>query len=265
MSATDLPANQVASDIDLAYCRAALYSALAIGFQAPTDDGLARLLSAESRASLSRAAAVLYPSGKPDLVSAIEGLARADADAIPALHRELFGHTARGQVPPYETEYGHEALFQQPQELSDIMGFYHAFGLTMKDKKRERPDHISCQLEFLMFLALKEAYALEQDDREMLAEVGKAEKSFLADHLGRFVPTFATKLMRQDPSGFYGALADLCLRFVAAECERLEVSIGSANLGLRPADDSRVPIACGNGAGCAPMPGACAPEEAESV
>ncbi|HWO40879.1 MAG TPA: molecular chaperone TorD family protein [Candidatus Eisenbacteria bacterium] len=253
------------SDIDLAYCRAALYGALAVGFQAPTDDGVARLLSPESRASLICAAQTLYPSARPDLVSMIEALARADAEAIPALHRELFGHTARGPVPPYETEYGNEALFQQPQELGDIMGFYRAFGLTLKDGARERPDHISCQLEFSMFLALKEAYALEQDDREMLALVRQAEKSFLADHLGRFVPTFAARLTRQDPSGFYGALADLCLRFVAAECERLEVSIGSANLGLRPADDSRVPIACGNGAGCAPMPGACAPEEAESV
>lgn len=253
------------SDIDLAYCRAAFYSVLAIGFQAPTDDGLARLLSPESRSSLSHAAAALYPSGEPDLVSAIEALAHADSDAIPARHRELFGHTARGQVPPYETEYGHEALFQQPQELGDIMGFYHAFGLTLKDGQRERPDHISCQLEFLMFLALKEAYALEQDHREMLAEVRKAEKSFLADHLGRFVPTFATRLVRQDPSGFYGALADLCLRFVAAECERLQVSTGSANLGLRPADDSHVPMVCGSGAGCGAMPGACAPEEADSV
>jgi DMSO reductase family type II enzyme chaperone len=253
------------SDIDLAYCRAALYSALAIGFRAPTDRGLARLLSPESRASLISAAQTLYPSARPDLVSMIEALARFDAEAIPVLHRQLFGHTVRGPVPPYETEYGNEALFQQPQELGDIMGFYHAFGLTMKSGTHERPDHISCQLEFSMFLALKEAYALEQDDREMLAEVRKAEKSFLKDHLGRFVPTFATKLMGENPSGFYGTLAELCLRFVSAECERLDVSVGSSNLGLRPADDSRVPMACGGGAECAAMPGACAPEEADSL
>lgn len=258
-------AAETGDPIDLAYCRAALYSALAIGFRAPTDGALARLLSPESRASLISAAQTLYPSARPDLVSMIEALARFDAEAIPVLHRQLFGHTARGSVPPYETEYGNEALFQQPQELGDIMGFYHAFGLTMKSGTHERPDHVSCQLEFLMFLALKEVYALEQDDREMLAEVRKAEKLFLKDHLGRFVPTFATKLMGENPSGFYGTLAELCLRFVSAECERLDVSIGSSNLGLRPADDSRVPMACGGGAECAAMPGACAPEEVESL
>jgi DMSO reductase family type II enzyme chaperone len=265
MSATEILENQAASDIDLAYCRAAFYSALAVGFQAPSDDSLARLLSAESQSSLSRAARILYPSDERNLVSAIEALARSNADAIPALHRAWFGHTARGPVPPYETEYGNEALFQQPQELGDIMGFYHAFGLTMKNGKRERPDHVSCELEFLMFLALKEAYALEQDNREMLGEVRKAEKSFLKDHLGRFVPTFAAKLTREDPSGFYGTLAELCLRFVAAECDRLHISPGTANLDLRPADDDRVPMACGNGADCVAMPGACPPDGADSV
>jgi TorA maturation chaperone TorD len=33
------------------------------------------------------------------------------------------------------------------------MGFYNAFGLTLKPGKRERADHISCECEFLMFRA----------------------------------------------------------------------------------------------------------------
>src|SRR4030095_3424904 len=36
--------NEAASDIDLAYCRAALYSALMLGFQPPTDETLSPLL-----------------------------------------------------------------------------------------------------------------------------------------------------------------------------------------------------------------------------
>src|SRR5574341_203333 len=121
--------------VDLAYCRAALYSALAIGFQAPTNDNLSRLLTAESKASLTHTADMLYPSRQPDLISLIDDFPNADTDCTTALasrHRALFGHTARGPIPPYETEYGNEALFQQPQELGDLMGFYHAFGLRLK-------------------------------------------------------------------------------------------------------------------------------------
>lgn len=263
-----------AERLDAAYCRAALYSALAIGFQAPTAENLTRLLTAESRSSLIGAAKLLYPSGAPDLISLVEAFPNCtDATnsnvecltAISSRHREIFGHTARGPIPPYETEYGNEALFQQPQELGDLMGFYNAFGLTLKRGKRERADHISCECEFLMFLALKECYALEHDNREMLAETQKAEKLFLRDHLGRFLPTFAAKLTHHEDSGFYGLLGELCLRFVAAECARLHVPSGAANLALRPADDDRVPMACGSGAECGAMPGASVPEEADSV
>jgi DMSO reductase family type II enzyme chaperone len=255
-------------DINAAYSRAALYSALALGFQEPDEQILSRLLADESRSALVSAAFTSYPEGAPDLVSVIESLPLAEQTSAPALaakHRVLFGHTARGGVPPYETEYGNEALFQQPQSLGDLMGFYHAFGLKPKAELHERPDHVSCECEFLLFLALKEALALEQNHREMLDETRRAEKLFLRDHLGRFFSTFAARLGREDPTGFYGKLAELGRAFIAAECARFQVASGPANLGLRPADDSRVPMACGNGAECALMPGAGVPDDAAGV
>jgi len=259
---------QATNDIDLSYCRAAIYSLLALGFQPPTNEILSRLLTPESQASLAQAATLLYPERKTDLLSAIEALTKAgesDRGALISRYHFLFGHTARGEITPYETEYGHEALFQQPQELGDLMGFYRAFGLDMRAGTHERPDHISCEFEFLMFLALKEAYALEHNDREMRQETGKAEILFMRDHLGRFLPAFVGLLQRADRSGFYGNLGELCRRFVTAEADRLQVPLGAANLGLRPADDSRIPMACGSGADCAAMPGADMPEGAESV
>ena len=268
MNINESNVNNNCSDLDAAYCRAALYSALAIGFQAPTAENLARLLTEESKSSLTITANMLYPARQPDLISLIHDFPIADADCTTAFssrYRTLFGHTVRGPMPPYETEYGNEALFQLPHELGDLMGFYHAFGLTLKPGQHERADHISCECEFLMFLALKESYALEHEDREMLAETEKAEKLFLRDHLGRFLPTFVSKLTRHEDSGFYGLLGELCLRFVSAECARLHVPSGAANLGLRPADDDRVPMACGSGVKCDAMPGACVPEGSDSV
>jgi DMSO reductase family type II enzyme chaperone len=263
MEIVNTKSDEAASDIDLAYCRAAIYSAMVLGFQPPTDETLSRLLARDSKSSLVHAASMLYPDREPNLICKIEALPdaeEADRSSLASRYRLFFGHTARGQIPPYETEYGNEALFQQPQELGDLMGFYRAFGLALKSGTHERPDHVSCECEFLMFLALKEAYAQEQDNREMLAETRKAEKLFLRDHLGRFLPTFVTQLTREDPSGFYSTLGELCLRFVAAECARLHVTLGLANLGLRPADDSRVPMACGSETECGAMPGACMPE-----
>lgn len=272
-------------DIGLALYRATIYSALALGFRPPTEEIIARIVERKNTVVLTDAAAFLDPDGQWDLVASVEIVARAGQVGIEALassYRNLFGLTARGMAPPYETEYGNEALFQQPQELSDLVGFYSAFGLTLKSSEHERADHVSCECEFMSFLAMKEAYALEHGDAAMLAETIKAKKLFLRDHLGRFLPTFANSLVRTtnpppsplplgegegggDFHGFYRALADLCLRFISQETDGLGIRLGPVNLPLRPADDDRVPMACGNGTECTAMPGACIPEGAESV
>ncbi len=260
--------DQSVSDIDLALCRATVYSALALGFRTPTDESIARIIEPENSAALAAAAACIDFDGEKNLVEIIDALAQAGRAAAPSLSASYiaaFGHNAGGSVAPYETEYGNEALFQQPQELGDLMGFYRAFGLTVRHDRHERADHISCECEFLSFLAMKEAFALEHRDKEMLADTLKAQKLFLRDHLGRFLPTFTHKLGGEDPAGFYAKLADLGLRFVSLDANRLNIFLGAANLPLRPANDDRVPMACGSGAECAAMPGACSPEEADSV
>ncbi|MBI2361510.1 MAG: molecular chaperone TorD family protein [Deltaproteobacteria bacterium] len=258
--------NHDLSEVDLALCRATLFGALALGFRSPTEETLARLASRESAATLAQAAALLEAGSDGGLTASVAGLTTAEGTAVRELsdsYLRLFGHTARGAVPPYETEYGTEALFQQPHELGDLMGFYEAFGLTLSTEEHERPDHLSCELEFLSFLALKEAYALERGEASMLEETRKATRLFLRDHLGRFLPGFANKLARQDPRGFYGRLGGLCYGFVMQECARFGIPRGPDNLSLRPADDNAVPMACGDGAGCMAMPGAGTPEVME--
>lgn len=264
MNAAKLDGN--AGEIDLAMSRAALYHALAAGFRPPSDEMIARFAAETSLSILKRAALFIDPSSRSGLAAPMRGLAAARLRSIAELsgsYRRLFGHTARGSVSPYETEYGSEALFQQPQELGDLMGFYRAFGLAPKPTERERPDHVSFECEFLSFLALKEVYALEHEDSSMLEETRNGTRLFLRDHFARFIPAFAKKLGREDAGGFYAVLGDLCGKFVTCECARLDLSVGPETLSLRPADDDRVPMACGDGGACMAMPGAEMPEAME--
>ena len=251
------------TEADLALCRATLYNALALGFQPPTEETLTRLASQEGVAALEDAAAVLDANQESSLALAVRGLASIKDLTVTKLstsYQRLFGHTVRSPVPPYETEYGAEALFQQPQELADLTGFYQAFGLTVKPAEHERADHVSCESEFLSFLALKEAYALEQRDTPMLEETRKATRLFLRDHLARFVPAFTKKLAREDRNGFYGTLGDLSLRFATQECAQRGLPLGPESLTLRPATDDRVPMACGGEEECPLMNGSPNPE-----
>lgn len=160
-------------------------------------------------------------------------------------YTRLFGHTARGAVSAYETEYGDDTPFQTPHELSDIAGFLRAFGLVLDSRTRERIDHVSCELEFMAFLARKEAYASEIGDEPMHSETRRTSGMFLKDHLGRFAPSFAQRVLKEDPDGFYGALAALCREFVESDCARFGAPIGPSMLRLRTVIEDGAPVACG--------------------
>jgi TorA maturation chaperone TorD len=285
MEADELKAIQ-APEIDTALSRAVLYSALALGFRPPEEETISRLCSKDGSTALAEAAALLDPDQESALAAACLRLTAHASWFDPSTslrtgrltmtlsgiegslltvtlsHRRLFGHTAHSGVPPYETEYGAEALFQQPQELGDLHGFYNAFGLALNRAEHERADHVSCECEFLAFLALKEAYALEHGDTSMLEETRKAERLFLRDHLARFLPAFANRLAREDGGGFYHALGELARRLIARECARWNVPLGPGSLSLRPATDDRVPMACGTDS-CPAMPGTVELDEME--
>lgn len=234
----------------LALCRSALYEALALGFRPPTAETVTRLASAQGATALADATAPLDLAWNTNLARLALRLAAPGPPAPPedlaAAHRRLFGHTARGPVPPYETEYGEDSVFLPAQEMSDLAGFFRAFGLVLDPASRERIDHISCECEFLLFLARKEAYALEGGDGGMLEEARRAARLFLRDHLGRFAPALGRGLAREDAGGFYGALGQLCAAFVTQECARTGVPAGPEFLRLRSTSDGDVPMACGS-------------------
>jgi DMSO reductase family type II enzyme chaperone len=235
-----VPDGLSASERDL--CRSALWEALALGLRPPDDETRARLVAPEAVEALADAAGVLDDG----LGAAVRRLAEAGtSEALAEAHPRLFGHTARGAVPPYETEYGADSLFQPVHEMSDLVAFYRAFGLEPRAEARERPDHVSCECEFLAFLSRKAAWAEEHGDAEMLGETERATARFLRDHLGRWAPAFGHLLARRDPGGFYGALGRLCVEVVALECARAGVPAGPDVLRLRSTAPPAVPAACG--------------------
>ena len=159
------------SETEQALCRSGLWEALALGFAPPTEDTLRRLVAPEGATGLAAIAAALDEAGGTE----IEPLVAALADVAPPLemlrlvYARLFGHTARGAAPPYETEYGEDSLFAPPREMSDLGAFFRAFGLRVDAGAHERPDHIACECEFLLVLARKEARARRPRSRRSIS------------------------------------------------------------------------------------------------
>jgi DMSO reductase family type II enzyme chaperone len=208
--------------IQAAMARSGIYRALSLLFLYP-DEAWLSAMSAE----VSKITALLpdlLPDERDGLEEAWTNLIGEDLalEHYQAEYRQTFGHTISQECPPYETQYGSAHLFQQAQVLGDIAGFYRAFGLEVSDLAKERLDHIAVELEFMAFLALKEAYALTHDGEEKAAICRDAQRKFLVEHLGRWAPLFAKLLGRKVQEGFYRRLASFLEIFIAAECRSLE-------------------------------------------
>ncbi|MCA9470708.1 MAG: molecular chaperone TorD family protein [Nitrospirales bacterium] len=139
-------------------------------------------------------------------------------------HRRVFSNVISLDCPPYETLFGNDHVFGQSYTMGDIAGFYNAFGLQLSNDIHERIDHLSVELEFIHYLSYKESYALIHDGPEKLKTVVDAEKRFVKEHVGRWVPLFSGMLKRKADYGFYKALADFTSDWVAFEVAYLGVT-----------------------------------------
>ena len=145
----------------------------------------------------------------------------------------LFGHSAQGNCPPFEIEYGESREdIQKPHDLSDIAAFYSAAGLKYSERSRDRVDFVSTELEFMHFLYLKKAYAEEKCEKELIKMCDDMQSKFLQDHLARWIPAFTRRIMQyaKKENGFYGTLASLTLEVILLSCKELGAEAGSEKL-----------------------------------
>jgi len=203
---------------DTAIRRAQIYRFLADAFLYPTENWL------EDLPLLGDILRELNISESLD-----SGFWSLELPALQAEHRRVFGLTGS---QCYETELGLPHEFRQSQEMADIAGFYRAFGFNIGGKVRERPDHLSAELEFMHILALKEAYAAENGVAEHVEICVEAQRKFLQEHLGQWVGLFAESLKQSATDGPFVALARFGSTLVLADAGRLGVTAASVSLCL---------------------------------
>lgn len=232
---------------DLSLARAVVARYLKLALQSPRATTHRELNSARAAAAVREAAQVLGVDS---------GAVAEEKPALSELARgyvHLFGHSLRGRVCPYEIEYGKREPISQAQELSDVCGFYRAFGLE-PSSSLERWDHIAVELEFLELLSTKEAYALETGQEEMFEVTRHALRRFVREHVGFFGIALGSTLEEQDGDRFYGRIGGLLASFLTAVSRELGVPAGPRTLPVSSAEDDGVPMACGDGVGAPGAP-----------
>jgi len=231
---TDADRRLVAEAKSLA--RGFVYRLVATAFRYPRPDTLDAVR--EQGRAMSDAIAVLRDSSDPrlsDYSAELQSWAeRSTPEVLEGSYVSIFSHAVRGSCPLYETEYGEgDGRLQLPHELSDLSAFYHAFGLQLGSQVQERVDFIAVECEFMAFLCVKQAYAEERGDAELAAIAIDGQRKFLRDHLGRWTPAFARRIIDQSHESFYRPLAHLTLAYMTDECRRLDVTPGNEHLTLR--------------------------------
>ena len=117
-------------------------------------------------------------------------------------------------APPYGSVYLEDGKFMALSTL-DAKGLYEREGLDIVVK--DAPDHISVELEFMYYLAIKEADARQNSDLEEADRLQGQQGSFLQAHLGSWVEAFAHRVEEHAEMEFYKALARATRDFVLAD------------------------------------------------
>jgi TorA maturation chaperone TorD len=232
--------------IDLA--RECLYRFLATVAAGPYAEGWTRLDEPDTRRLVVDAASLIRGEFAAEPVLLGYGERSVDdlhcAELLAALQEPLaklradfdrvYGLVTPKECPPYETEYHpNSETFFRSQQMADIAGFYHAFGIEPAQAHPERPDHLALELEFMAFLQTKQRLATASAGEDARAADDQAEvcdlaaKSFFQDHLAWWVPAFATGLMRKAGGGYNAAFARLLAAFIPVERQRLGIEAPS--------------------------------------
>jgi TorA maturation chaperone TorD len=215
--------------------RATIYRLLALAWAYPTPARL-EAIATSAGAPPDDAGA---PGVRPALARLGEAAARADVAALGAEYVSLFDRAV--PCPPYEGAYLPPQMSGKAAQLADIAGFYRAFGLEPGAWQPDLEDHVGAELEFMSALALKEAWALAEDLAESAAVTRQAQCAFLAEHLGRWGTAFAAQVGATAVCALYKEAAELLTTWLAAEAERLDVTLAPV-AGPAPSEDE--PFTC---------------------
>jgi TorA maturation chaperone TorD len=125
-----------------------------------------------------------------------------------------------GGVPACESSYDRSALGARGPLLAGIAGSYRAFAFEPALDPPEVPDHLSVELDFLAYLALKVAFA-EYSARGAEREVAeRAFADFLHEHPAFWISPFRERVEAVD-DGFYASAA----RWVETLCTSVVASV----------------------------------------
>jgi DMSO reductase family type II enzyme chaperone len=204
----------------LAAARSRAWGAFAELFEYPDDE----LYEAACSGTLVQVLRDVLQAVDPSLLEGgrWEALTEAgEKDDLAVEFTRLFDVGAGGPPCPL---YGGLYVGARMKTMEEVVRFYNHFGLTLSESPRELPDHVTTELEFLHFLAFREAQALEQGAEP--DPFRRAQRDFIARHPGRWIPKLRAKLEGANAMPFFAEIVGRLERLLKNDLERLVQMVG---------------------------------------
>ena len=116
----------------------------------------------------------------------------------------------------------------------------------LKDMAPHRAILRAVECEFMSVLCAKYAFGIMSQNEELTDACFDGQRTFLRDHLARWMPALCSRISKADGDGVYGHVAQLGTSFLASECEAFGVAAGPDYLELRSVDpNADTEIQCG--------------------
>ncbi|RME22998.1 MAG: hypothetical protein D6806_12030 [Deltaproteobacteria bacterium] len=206
-----------------AEARRDLYAFLASVFLAPPSSDAMGLFAREGE--LDEVFGALSSGAPPELDEWRKS--RPDAEAVRQSFFDLFRIPGSSYTAPFESVLLREEGQQDSEKgrgeswrdgMNRLMHFYKEVG-GAEAERQVAADYIGVELDFMRYLCQREAEEQSKDARERIVET---EKTFLKEHLGRWIGLLRKRIERNDTVGFYRLAAALADITVQRHLEQLE-------------------------------------------
>lgn len=204
--------------------RSMLYRSFATAFEYPDCEALEVIRDGALAEALRQMLGAVDPALVADADWAALRDAGPDDDALQVEFTRLFDAGEAGPSCPLHG--GHYGGGGDLQALEELLRFYEFFGLSLSEERREQPDHLTTELEFLHFLSFQEAQA--GADEASLEGLRRAQRDFLARHPLAWLPLMRRALATAEPMRFFPELTRLLEHFLQSEFRRMTALAGEA-------------------------------------
>ena len=154
------------------------------------------------------------PTAAPSAERMLENLALYTEEELAVEYARLFVGPFGLKAPPYGSIYLDDDRTVMGPSTMETIGVYEEEGLARDEGFHELPDHIAVELEFMYYLAYRQAEALQKGDAPRAEAYRLKQEQFRTRFVGAWVPSFCTHIKEESDNGFYSALAECVTTFI---------------------------------------------------